>query len=149
MPLTGGFCLPCLMGTGCSACPDLSFVRFNLSKNEPESEVSRLESRPADRLTVHGGLMRAARPSERNKGRRITWTHLLTGINNTSHSDSHFLLYSAPEDSIHGTSHTGFFSASDTCIRFHSLHAWWLTLQWASSILWLFPLGLQHCQRRA
>lgn len=37
---------------------NLSIWEINLWKNELKSEVRQLECRPADRLTIHGGLMR-------------------------------------------------------------------------------------------
>lgn len=66
-------------------------MKFNLSKNKRESEVSRLESRHADRLTIHGGLMRARGQVDGTKTDGLHRLILLTGINNTSHLDSHFL----------------------------------------------------------
>lgn len=116
---------------GSPACPDLSFVRFNLSKNEPESEVTRLESRPAGRLNVHGGLMRALEPMNGTKADGlhglICWLESIT----RGHWDSQLHLYTGPaQDFIHQTSRTR--------SLFHLMHQ-------ASSILWIFPLGLQQC----
>lgn len=50
---------------------NLSIWEINLWKNEWESEVRRLERRPADRLTVRGGLMRAHHHANGTKADRL------------------------------------------------------------------------------
>lgn len=57
---------------------NLSIWEINLWKNEWKSEVRQLERRPADRLTVGGGLMRAHHQANGTKADRLHWLESIT-----------------------------------------------------------------------